>query len=223
MHRFAVGYEFVCRIIMMVAVVHLAFLTHMLLGLVLAGFFPSIAASCSVYRTWILDLHDRSWTVKQTWKAFHQAWKEELGPANIFGWPQFLLWVLLIWEYWLTMSNDMGTTGLVVSGLLLVLNIVYGLFVCLSWVVRSNFAQGPIWVVKTSLSMVIARPLCSLMLVLLLLITVWAYYTWPGLMVAFGLAVPIFADMMAVYSWGRIPGMDVHVLEPRESKRRKQG
>lgn len=37
---------------------------------------------------------------------------------------------------------------------------------------------------------------------------------WPGLMMVFGVAVPIFATMMAVYSWGRLPGMDVHVLEP---------
>ena len=33
-------------------------------------------------------------------------------------------------------------------------------------------------------------------------------------MMVFGVAVPIFATMMAVYSWGRLPGMDVHVLEP---------
>ena len=33
-------------------------------------------------------------------------------------------------------------------------------------------------------------------------------------MMVFGVAVLIFATMMAVYSWGRLPGMDVHVLEP---------
>ena len=33
---------------------------------------------------------------------------------------------------------------------------------------------------------------------------------------AFGVAVPIYATMMAAYSWGRLPGMDVHVLEPNE-------
>ena len=50
--------------------------------------------------------------------------------------------------------------------------------------------------------MVIARPLCSLMIALLFLIVVWAYYTWPGLMIAFGIAVPVFAAMMAIYSVG---------------------
>ncbi|KFF31303.1 YesL family protein [Bifidobacterium bombi] len=218
MQRFAVGYEFICRIIMMVAVVHVAFIVHTALGLVVAGFFPSVAATCSVYRTWILDVADRSWTVKRSWVTFHRAWKTEFASANVFGWPQFLIWALLIWDYWLTMRNDMGTMGVIVSGVLVVVNLVYGLFVFLSWPVRSNFDQGPMWVVRTSLSMVVARPLCSFMVIVLLVIVLWAYRQWPGLMAAFGLAVPMFADMMAVYSWGRLPGMDVHVLEPRETK-----
>ena len=47
MKRFAVGYEFICRIIMMIVVVHVAFIAHTVMGLVVAGLFPSIAASCS--------------------------------------------------------------------------------------------------------------------------------------------------------------------------------
>lgn len=214
MKRFAVGYEFICRIIMMVFVVHVAFILHTLLGGVVLGFFPSIAASCSTFRTWLLDIQDRSWTVKQSWVTFHQAWKSELKGANIFGWPQLLIWGLLVWEYWLTMSNDMGTFGLAVSGLLLLLNIFYGLFFFISWTVRANFDEGPLWVTKASLVMVIARPWCSLMVLLLFLIMVWAYYTWPGLMMAFGLSAPFFAVMAAVYSWGRLPGMDMHQVEP---------
>ena len=45
MKRFAVGYEFLCRIVMMVVVANVAFLVHTLLGLVVVGFFPSIAAT----------------------------------------------------------------------------------------------------------------------------------------------------------------------------------
>lgn len=214
MKRFAVGYEFLCRIVMMVVVANVAFLVHTLLGLVVVGFFPSIAATYATFRTWLLDVDDRSWSISRTWRTFHQAWLEELGPANKFGWPQFLIWVLLIWEYWFVQNNDLGTTGFAVSGALLLLNVLYGLFVFVSWAIHVNFAEKLTRVVKTSLSMVIARPLCSLMIALLFLIVVWAYYTWPGLMIAFGIAVPVFAAMMAIYSWGRLPGMDVHVLEP---------
>lgn len=220
--RFAVGYEFVCRVIMMIVVVHVAFIVHTVMGLIVGGLFPSIAASYSTYRTWLLDVSDRSWTVKQTWTTFHAVWKAELKSANAFGWPQFIIWAILIWEYWLTMNNDMGNVGIAVSGVLLVLNLIYGLFVFMSWAIRANFDEGFMWVLRTSLSMVIARPWCSFMVFLLFLITVWAYYQWPGLMAAFGVAVPVFATMMAVYSWGRLPGMDVHVLEPTEKDQHKK-
>lgn len=218
MNRVAVWYEFVCRVILMVVVVHVAFIVHTVMGLVVAGLFPSIAASCSTYRTWLLDVHDRSWTISRTWTVFHCAWKDELKGANLFGWPQFLVWALLIWEYWLVQNNDMGVVGIGVSGALLLLNLIYGLFVFVSWPVRSNFDEGPWWTLRTSLMMVIARPLCSLMVFLLFLLTIWAYVTWPGLMMAFGVSVPMFATMMAVYSWGRLPGMDVRELEPRDKK-----
>ena len=166
MKRFAVGYEFLCRIVMMVVVANVAFLVHTLLGLVVVGFFPSIAATYATFRTWLLDVDDRSWSISRTWRTFHQAWLEELGPANKFGWPQFLIWVLLIWEYWFVQNNDLGTTGFAVSGALLLLNVLYGLFVFVSWAIHVNFAEKLTWVVKTSLSMVIARPLCSLMIAL---------------------------------------------------------
>ena len=184
MKRFAVGYEFLCRIVMMVVVANVAFLVHTLLGLVVVGFFPSIAATYATFRTWLLDVDDRSWSISRTWRTFHQAWLEELGPANKFGWPQFLIWALLIWEYWFVQNNDLGTTGFAVSGALLLLNVLYGLFVFVSWGIHVNFAEKLTWVVKTSLSMVIARPLCSLMIALLFLIVVWAYYTWSGLMIS---------------------------------------
>lgn len=216
MKRVAVTYEYYCRIIMMILVAHAAFIVHTLLGLVVGGLFPSVAAMYATYRTWVINVNDRSWTIRQTWITFHRAWKAELGQANAFGWPQFAVWALLVWEYWLVQNNDMGVFGIGVSGALLLLNLFYGLFVLVSWAVHANFDESPYWTLRTSIAMVIARPMCSLMVLLLFVITVWAYATWPGLMMAFGVSVPVFATMMAVYSWGRLPGMDVHVLEPNE-------
>lgn len=222
MKGFALKYEFVCRVILMIFIVNVAFIVHTVMGLVVAGLFPSIAATYSTYRSWLLDVDDRSWTVRRTWVTFHRAWKDELVQANVFGWPQFLIWALIIWEYWLVQNNDMGRIGYAVSGVLLLLNLIYGLFVFMSWAIRANFDEGFMWTLRTSLSMVIARPMCSLMVFCLFLLTVWAYWQWPGLLMTFGIGVPVFATMMAVYSWGRLPGMDVHVLEPNEKDMKAQ-
>ncbi|MFT9111514.1 MAG: YesL family protein [Bifidobacterium psychraerophilum] len=222
MKRFALGYEYIARIIMMLVVVNIAAIVHAVMGLVLGGLFPSIAAAHATYRAWIIDVHDRSWTIRRTWTVFHRAWKAEFAAANAFGWVQCIIWALLVWEYWFVQSNDLGTPGVVVSGILLVVNIVYALFVFVSWAIRSNFTEGNWWIARTSLSMIVARPLCSLLILVLLLITAVAYYKWPGLLAAFGLSIPIFTTMMAVYSFGKIPGMDVHDIEPIEKDQRKR-
>ncbi|WP_034250849.1 YesL family protein [Bifidobacterium crudilactis] len=220
MRRFALGYEYFARIIMMVVMVNIAFIVHTVMGLLVWGFFPSLAASYSTYRAWILSVEDRSWTVRQTWSTFHRAWKSELRDANLFGWPQFVVWALLIWEYWFVQNNNLGTPGFAVSGVLLVVNVFYALFVLVSWAVRANFDERAWWTVRASFSMIIVRPLCSVVILFLLAVIVFAYYKWPGLMVAFGVSIPIFATMMTLYSWGRLPGMDVHDIEPMEKDQR---
>jgi len=207
MKGLATGYERLARAILTVFVANVAFVAHTLLGLVVAGFFPSIAASAATFRTWALD-ETRSWTVRETWTVFHRAWRAELGSANAFGWPQLAVWLLLVWDYYLANSNDMGVMGVAVSGMLLLVNVLYGVFVMISWVVRANFDERAWWVVRTSLRMVIARPLCTVMTMAVLVLTVWAWYTWPGVLVTFGFALPAFAVVLVVYSFGRLPGMD---------------
>ena len=56
--------------------------------------------------------------------------------------------------------------------------------------------------------------LCRIIMMIVVVNVAFVAHTLPGLMMVFGVAVLIFATMMAVYSWGRLPGMDVHVLEP---------
>ena len=91
--RFSVGYEQVCRAILTAFVINVAFIVHTVMGLVVAGLFPSIAAAYATWRTWIIG-EDHWWTCKETWTVFHRAWKSEFKQANIAGWPQLLLWLL---------------------------------------------------------------------------------------------------------------------------------
>ena len=55
MTRVALTYERLCRIVLMVFVVNVAMLVHTLMGLILGGFFPSIAAAYATFRTWLID------------------------------------------------------------------------------------------------------------------------------------------------------------------------
>ncbi|MFB9669647.1 YesL family protein [Glutamicibacter nicotianae] len=214
MKNFAMGYEFLARIILMVFVLNAAVVAFTLRGLVVAGFFPSVAACYASCRSWVLS-EDRRWTVAQTWRTFGMAWKQERRVANLAGWPQLLIGLLLAWDYYLVNWNDMGAAGVAASGLVLLANALYWLFVLVFWAVAANFEERPWWLVRTSLQLVLARPWCSLMLASMLGLTAWAWATWPGILVAFGLATPIFLVVLCVHCFGRLPGMDAR--EPQRA------
>ncbi|MFC0675179.1 YesL family protein [Brachybacterium hainanense] len=205
----ALGYERFARVVLMIFVVQIAFLVHMVLGAVLAGFFPSVAATTSTFRTWVLA-EDRSWSMAQTWTVFHRAWSDDLGPANAFGWPQLVVGLFLAWEYYVVNWNDTGITGIAVSGLLLVAGVAYGVFAAVSWVVRAHLAGTAGWIVRVSLRLVVVRPVCTVAIATLLLATAWVWWTWPGILMTFGLSAPIFGVVVAVHAFGRLPGMGLH-------------
>lgn len=208
--RFALSYEQICRTALMVFIVNVAMIAHTLLGVLIFGFFPSIGAAHTTYRTWLL-CEDRAWTVRNTWSCFHKAWKQDIRSANAFGWPLLCLWALLIFDYWVVNWHDAGgRIGVAVSGALVVLMAVLGIFTLLSWVLRANFEESGLWIAKTTIQMVVARPLCSLMSAVLFALLVWVWYTWPGVLVVFGLSVPALLSCMVVFSYAKLPGMDIH-------------
>ena len=57
---------------------------------------------------------------------------------------------------------------------------------------------------------VLDAPLCSLLQVGLLILTVLVWVQWPGILMVFGLSLPMFCTAWIVYSFGRLPGMDIH-------------
>ncbi|MBM6699594.1 DUF624 domain-containing protein [Bifidobacterium pullorum subsp. saeculare] len=203
---FAIGYERFCRGILTVFVVNVALIAHTLLGLVVGGLFPSIAAAYATYRSWLLSA-DRGWTVRETWCAFHAAWRAELRSANLFGWATAAVWAALGYAYWLVLHNDMGPAGYASSGVLLVALVCWGLFTMLSWAVRANFAESNRWAARMALQMVVARPACSLILVVLFLVTVCAWAMWPGILMVFGVSAPILVAEYVASVFGRLPGM----------------
>lgn len=222
MSRVAQMYEFACRVILLALVVHIAFLVFSLAGLVILGVFPAFSATIATYRAWVRDVKDRRWSITQTWKIFFRFWKEDFVWANILGYPLALIAVFLFVDYMLVNNNYLGAPTYAVSGILLLLNVVYLLFATLVWVVRANFDEDFFWVIKHSLTLVIVRPMCSLMLVIVLLLVSFSYAKWPGLAFAFGVSVPLFAVVVVVYSFARLPGMDIHTLEPNPKLKKRE-
>ena len=103
-----------------------------------------------------------------------------------------------------------GDFDIMVSGVLLLIIVVLAVFSSLVWVVRANYEESPVWIVRTTLAMIVARPLCSLLQVGLLILTVLVWVQWPVILMVFGLSLPMFCTAWIVYSFGRLPGMDIH-------------
>ena len=100
---------------------------------------------------------------KEVWGIFHTAWKNELKQANLFGWPLAVCWVVLALDYYMMNWHARGTFDVAVSGVLFVLALVLLAFTMLVWVVRANYDERPLWIVRTTLTMIVARPLCTLL------------------------------------------------------------
>ena len=183
-----------------------------MLGAVVLGFFPSCAAAQTTFRTW-LRAEDRSMRAKEVWGIFHGAWKNELKQANLFGWPLAVCWAVLAIDYYMMNWHARGTFDVAVSGVLFVLALVLLAFTMLVWVVRANYDERPLWIVRTTLTMIVARPLCTLLQIGLALLAILAWAQWPGLLMVFGMSLPTFCTAWIVYSFGRIPGMDIHDRE----------
>ncbi|MDU0347821.1 YesL family protein [Actinomyces sp. MRS3W] len=212
MRSFAVGYERVCRVILLVFVINCAMVVHTLMGAVVVGLFPAVGAAFATYRTWLLD-DDDSWTARRTWVTFHAAWKQELASANRFGWAQAAVGVFLAWDYYLANWNLLGgVVGVGVSGLLLAINVGYVVWALVSWAVRAHVEAPLGTLLRLSAATVLGRPRCTVSLVVLLGIVVWAWTRWPGVLVAFGPSMTVGVVAVAVYSFAALPGIHVRVL-----------
>ena len=73
-----------------------------------------------------------------------------------------------------------GTFDVAVSGVLFVLALVLLAFTMLVWVVRANYDERPLWIVRTTLTMIVARPLCTLLQIGLALLAILAWAAMAG-------------------------------------------
>ena len=75
MSSFTVRYVNAARIVLVAFITFIASIVHTMMGLVVAGLFPSVAATVGVFRRWALA-EDHTWTIKETWLLFHRLWRD---------------------------------------------------------------------------------------------------------------------------------------------------
>ena len=159
---------------------------------------------------------------KEVWGIFHGAWKNELKQANLFGWPLAVCWVVLAIDYYMMNWHARGTFDVAVSGVLFVLALVLLAFTMLVWVVRANYDERPLWIVRTTLTMIVARPLCTLLQIGLALLVSACLGAMAGS--AHGVrhvAADVRAAWMRYCSFGRFRNGSIHAESNRASDTRK--
>lgn len=218
MRALALGYERLCRGILLVAVVNALIMVHALLGLMLLGLFPAVAAAMTTLRSALLD-EDRTGGVMHTVRLFHGAWRAELGPANRLGWAQLVAGALLAWDYYLVNWNPLGgTLGIAVSGILLLVLAGYAVVCLISWVVHAHVDAGAVPAMRMSALLALTRPLCAVGVAVTAGAVVASWRAWPGVGLAFGPAMLLGAVLLVVAATGRLEGLRIEGL--RTERRR---
>ena len=206
MASLAERYEAACRVVLLIVVVSAATVLFTLRGAVIAGFFPAVAAAHTVYRARLLDADgDRS--LRRAVALFARSWREEFPRANAPG-AVLLGAAAVLWlDHRILGGVDVDGIGVAVTGVLLVVSALFALFAVEFWVVRAHFEERTRWHVRTTVQLLLARPVCTLMLGAVLLLLLALATSLPGLGLAAAGAVLPFAATAVVAAFGRLPGL----------------
>ncbi|ROS29821.1 putative membrane protein YesL [Rathayibacter sp. PhB127] len=206
MASLAERYEAACRVVLLIVVVSAATVVFTLRGAVVAGFFPAVAAAHAVHRARLLDA-DGPWSLRQTVSLFARSWRDEFPRANLPGYVLLGVGAVLWVDRRILGGVEVDGLGVAVTGVLLVVSALFALFAVEFWVVRAHFAERTRWQLRTTAQLLLARPLCTVMLGAVLLLLLALATSLPGLgLVAAGAVLP-FAATVVVAAFGRLPGL----------------
>ncbi len=148
---------------------------------------------------------DRSTCQAKRRGIFHGRMENELKQANLFGWP---LAVVLGGARHRLLHDELACTRNVRRGgfrrtVRAGTGVAWQPSPCWSgWC--ANYDERPLWIVRTTPTMIVARPLCALLQIGLALLAILAWAQWPGLLMVFDMSLPMFCTAWIVYSFGRI-------------------
>lgn len=211
--RLAERYEDLCRAVLLVMVVNAAMVVYTLRGLIVIGFFPAVGAAVSTYRRWYWA-EDKRWGIVETWNSFSGFWREDMIGANASGYLLTLVWLVLIVDYRVLSVVQLGIVGPVVAGVLIVVSVFMLVFTAVFWPVRATFDEPWLWHMRCSATVVLGRPLCSVIIVAEAFVLLWAFLHYPAIVVAAGVAAMLFLATITTIPFAKLPrdGGDVEVF-----------
>lgn len=178
---------------------HLLWVWWTLRGAVVLGVFPATAAVLAVVRRDAMrgDDGDDRLPLRQEFRAF---WRQELGPANVVGYPVAALWAVLLVDRHLLTVVDLGLAGPVLAGLLWIVTAFAFVMTAALPALSAHYAEGPGALLRRAAVLVVARPRQALVNAVVVAVVLCTYYVVPGLIPVFGVALPAYVSF--AYLWG---------------------
>lgn len=198
--------------------VNAAIVVFTIRGLIVAGFFPAVAAAAGTYRRWLLS-DEKRWGIIETWRCFSALWHSEMPNANSLGYALAAAWTLVLFDYRVLTVMQLGVIGPFIAGILIVVALFLLLVTAVIWPVRATFAESTWWQVRYSANLILARPLCSLALTAEFFIVLWGLVYYPAIVVTAGPSALLFITTVTVFAFGHLPrpgesqAREVHVPE----------
>lgn len=214
LHRFALRYERFCRLVCRLVIIHVLAVAYTLAGFIIVGIFPTMEAIIRLQRR--ERMQEGPLPLRQLPTVLWAEWRRCAVGANLRGWLIGGIGLILAWEYRVMNVLGVGAAGYLCAGLLLVLMV----FLYLTWVnaafLNAHLVLPPSRLALMSGSMVIARPLVSLLSVIVSLGWVALVYALPALLIVLGATPVLYCLSYVCWTFGKVPGTRAQSLEIKE-------
>lgn len=163
--------------------IQMLWIVYMLLGIVVAGFFPSTIAMYTVIRNYLF--YDKKTLIG---RQFKEAYKTNFKRANLFGYLSLTIYICLILYF--RMSVNIGNQfAFVFVGLAFTLLVLYSIVSLYFFPVYVHFDLTFIEIYKHAILIAILSPVTTLTLIALVIIFVLTFVRWMILVPIISIAI----------------------------------
>lgn len=157
--------------------------TYLLLGIVVAGFFPSTIAMYTVIRNYLF--YDKKTLIG---RQFKEAYKNNFKRANLFGYLSLTIYICLI-LYFRMSVNIANRFAFIFVGLAFTLLVLYSIVSLYFFPIYVHFDLNFIEIYKHAIVIAILSPMTTLTLIALVIIFSLTFVRWMILVPIISIAI----------------------------------